>query len=483
MKEVTTATVFGALMWGCAALSGAGDLVVDGMLISNGEGVRFSDGSVQPAAAYPRWAQVAVVDAHGRGDFIDPVAAMDEAWRWCPSPSAASPCLVKILPGYYDIGDGIIYMQPYVDIEGSGRGVTRLRAASDNGVVQAAGDAELRSLTIVNEGAGSSPIGIWVGEIPTVFRVTDVDVVVVGDNTSNTGVYCGASQLVMDSVDVQVAGGDTATGVLSNACDGRLHLVGVVAQLGAVSEGVRFAGSVTPQLDAGRISVTGGAVGRGIYAENSDIEVRGVTVGVEGSATGVGLQVYDANARFTDGAIAVHGGTATHGVSAGGSGAVELRNARIEVAEGSEYNAGAFLAGTGVQRFEQVSIAATGGDVTYAVRNAGITTTIMVDVIGRADGAATYNYGVNNHNGSTIVAENLTIEASGGGGSYGVLNTSSGGSVSIDRSRISGGNASVRNDNSAAEMFVGASKLDGPVTVNLTCFGNYDATYTAVTCP
>jgi hypothetical protein len=41
----------------------------------------------------------------------------------------------------------------------------------------------------------------------------------------------------------------------------------------------------------------------------------------------------------------------------------------------------------------------------------------------------------------------------------------------------------VRNDNSSAGVFVGTSKLDGSVSTNLTCFGNYDGTYTAVTCP
>jgi hypothetical protein len=39
------------------------------------------------------------------------------------------------------------------------------------------------------------------------------------------------------------------------------------------------------------------------------------------------------------------------------------------------------------------------------------------------------------------------------------------------------------NDSSSAGFFVGGSKLDGPVSTNLTCFGNYDASYAAVACP
>jgi hypothetical protein len=39
------------------------------------------------------------------------------------------------------------------------------------------------------------------------------------------------------------------------------------------------------------------------------------------------------------------------------------------------------------------------------------------------------------------------------------------------------------NDSSSADFFVGASKLVGPVSTHLTCFGNYGASYAGVVCP
>jgi len=71
-----------------------------------------------------------------------------------------------------------------------------------------------------------------------------------------------------------------------------------------------------------------------------------------------------------------------------------------------------------------------------------------------------------------------------GGASWGVLNSGTGGAGgTIDHSTVTGDTKAVRNDNASADLFVGDSKLVGGVTANLTCFGNYDDTYAAVTCP
>ena len=39
-------------------------------------------------------------------------------------PRTATPCLLKIMPGVYDVGTNSITMQPYIDIEGSGENST-----------------------------------------------------------------------------------------------------------------------------------------------------------------------------------------------------------------------------------------------------------------------------------------------------------------------------------------------------------------------
>ena len=87
-----------------------------------------------------------------------------------------------------------------------------------------------------------------------------------------------------------------------------------------------------------------------------------------------------------------------------------------------------------------------------------------------------YSYGIFNSSASTLAMRESVIDAGDYG--YAVLNdgnpASPGGNVYIDRSTISGNNASVDNRNASASFFVGASKLDGHAGSNLTCAGAYD---------
>ena len=70
--------------------------------------------------------------------------------------SADTPHLLKIEPGIYDLGATPLAMKPYVDIEGSGEGVTTItgNTATSNqvstGTILGANNAELRFLTVAN---------------------------------------------------------------------------------------------------------------------------------------------------------------------------------------------------------------------------------------------------------------------------------------------------------------------------------------------
>ncbi len=98
---------------------------------------------------------VATVAATG-GDYPDPLAAMNDLASWCPTPTAATPCLLHILPGVYDLGSGYLAMVSHVDIAGSGEGVTKItaagRASRATATVVGAAAAELRALTVESTG-------------------------------------------------------------------------------------------------------------------------------------------------------------------------------------------------------------------------------------------------------------------------------------------------------------------------------------------
>jgi hypothetical protein len=93
------------------------------------------------------------------------------------SGSASAPMLLKIEPGIYDVGSTPVAMKSWVDLEGSGRGITTIRGSltggsTGSGIVVVAADSELRSLSVVNDSsdmADSAAVVVSVGG-----RVTDV---------------------------------------------------------------------------------------------------------------------------------------------------------------------------------------------------------------------------------------------------------------------------------------------------------------------
>ena len=131
-----------------------------------------------------------------------------------------------------------------------------------------------------------------------------------------------------------------------------------------------------------------------------------------------------------------------------------------------------------------VSATASGGTNSYGIDNIHSSPTLS-NVTITASGGSQYNYGIHNNQSSTAYLMNVTSNATGGVDSFGILNTNSGASMTIDHSRLSG-KRSVRNDNNVATIFIGSSKLNGDVlgaNGTIKCVGVYDGNYSAITCP
>ena len=143
---------------------------------------------------------VAVVARSG-GDYLTPQAAMSALSTWCATPTAANPCLVKIMPGTYQLGSHPLPMQPYVDIEGSGRGITVL-AGNVEGPLVLGSSGELRDLTVQN-GASGANVGVGVRNVASLRRAS---VVVTSSATMNIGVEATGGTSVLEDVSVQVSG-------------------------------------------------------------------------------------------------------------------------------------------------------------------------------------------------------------------------------------------------------------------------------------
>jgi hypothetical protein len=87
--------------------------------------------------------KVAIVDKSGKY-YSNPVEAMNDIATWCGKPAETNLCLLKILPGIYDIGSNTLQMNHYVDIEGSGENVTKIKGNGSLGVVSGAQNSAIR---------------------------------------------------------------------------------------------------------------------------------------------------------------------------------------------------------------------------------------------------------------------------------------------------------------------------------------------------
>jgi hypothetical protein len=114
-------------------------------------------------AAQAATAQSTTVVSPVAGNPTSSGTALRNALAGISSPSSTNPWLLKIEPGIYDIGSTALPMRSWVDVEGSGIGVTIIRGTVDvttspsHGTVDGASNAELRLLTVEAIGTSTVP--------------------------------------------------------------------------------------------------------------------------------------------------------------------------------------------------------------------------------------------------------------------------------------------------------------------------------------
>jgi len=117
--------------------------------------------------------------------------------------SESKPYLLKLEPGVYDLGAGWMAMKEWVDIEGSGEGITKITGSSYSnqpydGTIFTRNNAELRFLTVENTGGGYSATAVAVNTAST--RLVHVTLKASGASAFNTGLYSSnASPKIEDS--------------------------------------------------------------------------------------------------------------------------------------------------------------------------------------------------------------------------------------------------------------------------------------------
>ena len=180
--------------------------------------LKYNGSQWAPATDEPGYKRTVLVSPAGDGsDTLANGTALRNALNGITDAFAGNPYLLKIEPGVYNLGTTGLTMKPYVDIEGSGEGVTTITSAastftddSSSATLTGANNAKLRFLTVENTGEIYYAIGIYNGS--TAPRLTHVTSIASGVN-ANKGVFNDSASPTMSYVTTIASGGFTTRGV------------------------------------------------------------------------------------------------------------------------------------------------------------------------------------------------------------------------------------------------------------------------------
>ncbi|OGU06291.1 MAG: hypothetical protein A2X82_04300 [Geobacteraceae bacterium GWC2_55_20] len=455
----------------------------------------FTSGTI-PDARLPlnvqkKYGKVAVVAQSG-GDYTNPVTAMGAIASWCGTPSAANPCLLKIMPGVYNIGSTTLVMQQYVDLEGSGENVTTITGAVNSGSYPMSGvvnghSAEIRMLTIKNIGPGTNVaalVNYYAYNAPKQSNVTCL----ASGGTNNYGIYNYASDPTLINVTATASGGTATFGIASYYSSPTMHNVIATAKDGTTNYGVQNGAESTPIMDHVTATASGGSYNYGVYNSYASTKMSNVTTTASGGTASYGIASYYSSPTMHNVIATAKDGTTNYGVRNG----LESSTIMDHVTATANATAPNTICYGVYNDFSyptmlNVTATASGTKYIYGVYNNDRSHPTMIDVTATAMNG-TNSYGVYNKDSSASMS-NVTASATYADSNIGMVNSITAGSLStytllIDRSSFEGSNFSISNSAAAFTLKIGGSKLTGgPVNAlgTYNCVGVYDGdTYTAL---
>ncbi|MEO6323501.1 MAG: hypothetical protein ABIT01_19150 [Thermoanaerobaculia bacterium] len=388
--------------------------------------------------------------------------------------SSTNGWLLKIEPGIYDLGSTPLAMKPYIDVEGSGEGVTTVQMSScPNGVVQGADNAELRLLTVQCLGGGTGINGIAIRATNVSTRITRV------------------------------------TALSSTPTSG-------------IGTAISLTGAATPVLTDVKATTTSGGsqtIGIGVSGGSTVVMRR-----VQARVAGAGSSISDTAISMTDGAPLLEGvsaivvlssGTTAIGIANAGNVATERNVTASASGASSSYGIvngfGNINPGGASPLIVDSTADAYATNTGYGIWNIGSTPTLS-NVTASARNAVTFNDGMHSEQSSIITVIGGSYTSQGGTGSA-ITNSDTSGTVSnavllsatgsshwglynsassartllVTNSRIQGSTATIQNFSNCTTR-IGASQLDGGAVSNsgtLSCAGVFDESFAFFpsTCP
>ncbi len=280
----------------------------------------------------------------------DPIASgtnLRNALANIPSPSSTNRWLLKIEPGIYQLQGNALAMRPWVDIEGSGIGVTTIRLSSPTipgvSTISGASNTELRMLTVE---ATENAIAMFNSSAhPRIYRVkfvvqTNLTQAWAMQNLLSAPTIEECEFIVSINAGSSIATGvsfiDLPAGVRSSILRSRIMVSGATTNYGVHM----FRGQTVTEIQETQIDVTGGSSSSayGIYALGGDwlgsetLELRNVRIKSASSSQSFGILLEANTSVWPDisySRIEAVSALVTKGIFQGGSPAVVIQNSRI----------------------------------------------------------------------------------------------------------------------------------------------------------
>ena len=234
--------------------------------------------------------------------------------------SASKPYLIIIEPGQYDIGSNSLQMKSYVDIQGSKKNITKITgsiASGTHGVVTGADNSELRFLTVINLGSGSTKVAIYnPSASPAITNVTAI--ASGGAGSFNYGVLNLSSFPTMTNVKAKATGGTYSYGVYNNGGSSPIMNDVTAEAVGATNNYGVFNITSSPVMRNVTAVGSGGSYNYGIYNTSltNTIVITSVTANAWGSPGSDNYGIYNHSSPSTliDVQAKGSGGTNNYGV-------------------------------------------------------------------------------------------------------------------------------------------------------------------------
>lgn len=210
------------------------------------------------------------------------------------NPSAANPWLLKLEPGNYDLNGNSLTLASFVDLEGSGEGITVISSTVSTsfpltaGTVNLASNSEIRQVRIINVGNGFRNGALVVPANATNVRVSQVNAIMQTTGTTEAyGLYnnSGAVTTIQNSRFLVSGAGSSNFGLRTDGGTLIVSSSNITIPNGTTNGDIAVLASGTVTVSNSTFLVSGGTTNNyAAFASSSNLTIQNSTL----SATGTG---------------------------------------------------------------------------------------------------------------------------------------------------------------------------------------------------